>query len=78
MKTIEERVDKFIGHPQEIGEDLSFTMARNAYIQGAKEQRKIDIQKTLEYFEIALQCGVHPCSKDRFIMEYKQFMENKL
>ena len=78
MKSIKERADEFIGHPQEIGEDLSFAMARNAYIQGAKEQRKIDMQKTLEYLEIALQCGVHSCNKDRFIMEYKQFMENKL
>ena len=78
MKSIKGRADKFIGHPQKIGEDLSFAMVRNAYIQGAKEQRKIDMQKTLEYLEIVLQCGVYPCSKDRFIMKYKQFMENKL
>ena len=56
-ETIKERADKFIGHPQEIGEDLSFTMARNAYIQGAKEQRKIDIQKTLQRGEIVLHCN---------------------
>ena len=53
MKTIEEKADEYIGHPQEIGEDLSITMSRNAYIQGATEQREIGINKAKTAFESA-------------------------
>lgn len=55
MKTTEERADEYVGHPQEIGEDLSVTMTREAYIQGAKEQKQIDIDKAKSAFESV--CG---------------------
>ena len=45
MKTIEERADEFIGHPREVDEGLTTKMARDVYIQGAKDQRDIDIEK---------------------------------
>lgn len=33
------------------------------------------MDKALNYLEVALQCGVHPCSKTSFIMEFKQTMQ---
>ena len=42
MKTIEERADAYVGHPEEIDEFTSETIKRNAYIRGAKEQKAID------------------------------------
>lgn len=51
MNTIEERADAYVGHPREIGEDISFAMSRKAYIQGAEEQRKIDIEKACEWLK---------------------------
>ena len=43
MKTIEERADTYVGHPEEIDEFTSATIKREAYIRGAKEQKAIDI-----------------------------------
>lgn len=45
MKTIEERADAYVGHPEEIDEFTSATIKRDAYIRGAKEQKAIDIDK---------------------------------
>lgn len=45
IKTIEERADVYVGHPFEIDEFSSATAKRQAFIDGAKEQRKIDIDK---------------------------------
>ena len=42
MKTIEERADAYVGHPEEIDEFTSATIKRDAYIRGAKEQKVID------------------------------------
>lgn len=75
MKTIEERADAYVGHSEEIDEFSSATIKRHAYIDGAKEQRKIDTDKALKYLEEALQCGVHPCSKESFIIGFKKAME---
>jgi hypothetical protein len=43
MKTIEERADAYVGHPEEIDEFTSATIKRDAYIRGAKEQKAIDV-----------------------------------
>lgn len=43
MKSIEERADAYVGHPEEIDEFTSETIKRKAYIAGAKEQKAIDI-----------------------------------
>ena len=45
MKTIEERADAYVGHPEEIDEFTSATIKRDAYIRGAKEQKAIDDEK---------------------------------
>lgn len=43
MKTIEERADAYVGHPFEIDEFSSASAKRQAFIDGAKEQKGIDI-----------------------------------
>ena len=48
MKTIEERADAYVGHPEEIDEFTSETIKRNAYIRGAKEQKAIDEEVRLK------------------------------
>lgn len=42
MKTIEERADAYVGHHFEIDEFSSTTAKRQAFIDGAKEQKAID------------------------------------
>lgn len=51
MKTIEERADDYVGHPEEIDEFSSATIKRQAFIDGAKEQKKIDIDKACEWLK---------------------------
>ena len=48
MKTIEERADAYVGHPEEIDEFTSETIKRDAYIRGAKEQKAIDEEVRLK------------------------------
>ena len=48
MKTIEERADAYVGHPEEIDEFASETIKRAAYILGAKEQKAIDEEVRLK------------------------------
>ena len=48
MKTIEERADAYVGHPEEIDEFSSETIKRDAYIRGAKEQKAIDEEVRLK------------------------------
>ena len=48
MKTIEERADAYVGHPEEIDEFSSATIKREAYIRGAKEQKAIDEEVRLK------------------------------
>ena len=48
MKTIEERADAYVGHPEEIDEFASETIKRAAYIRGAKEQKAIDEEVRLK------------------------------
>ena len=50
IKTIEERADAYVGHHFEIDEFSSTTAKRQAFIDGAKEQRKIDIDKACQWF----------------------------
>ena len=48
MKTIEERADAYVGHPEEVDEFTSATIKRAAYIRGAKEQKAIDEEVRLK------------------------------
>ena len=51
MKTIEERADAYVGHPEEIDEFTSETIKRDAYIRGAKEQKAIDDEMLLKKWD---------------------------
>ena len=51
MKTIEERADAYVGHPEEIDEFTSATIKRDAYIRGAKEQKAIDDEMLLKKWD---------------------------
>ena len=48
MKSIEERADAYVGHPEEIDEFTTETIKRHAYIRGAKEQKAIDEEVRLK------------------------------
>ena len=48
MKSIEERADAYVGHPEEFDEFSSETIKRDAYIRGAKEQKAIDEEVRLK------------------------------
>lgn len=51
MKSIEERADDYVGHPEEIDEFTSATIKRDAYIRGAKEQKAIDDEMLLKKWD---------------------------
>ena len=51
MKTIEERADAYVGHPEGIDEFTSATIKRDAYIRGAKEQKAIDDEMLLKKWD---------------------------
>ena len=51
MKSIEERADAYVGHPEEIDEFTSATIKRDAYIRGAKEQKDIDEEVRLKKWD---------------------------
>ena len=42
MKTIEQRADDYVGHPEDIDEFSSAAIKRQAFIEGARAQRSID------------------------------------
>ena len=72
MKTIEERAIQ----ASEGYDDQAYSAGLYmGYKEGAEEQKRIDIKKALKYFEEALQCGVHPCGKESFIIGFKKAME---
>ena len=48
-KDIIKRANAYVGHPYEIDESCSVTKARDAYIDGATEQKAIDIDKACEW-----------------------------
>lgn len=48
MKTIEERADAYVRHPEEIDEFTTETIKRDAYIRGAKDQKAIDYEMRLK------------------------------
>lgn len=79
MKTIEEINKIALYHPNEWQQ--GYGIWQSGFIEGekigAEERRKIDMDKALEYLEVALQCGVHPCNKESFIMGFKKVMEEE-
>lgn len=49
MKTIQQRADEYVGHPEEIDEFSSASIKRQAFIDGAKAQKQIDIEKACDW-----------------------------
>lgn len=47
-KDIIKRANAYVGHPYEIDESCSVTKARDAYIDGATEQKAIDFERWLK------------------------------
>ena len=82
MKTIEERAKEYAKSKGDISLNKIYNQClglaniyEEAYIAGAKEWKEIYMNKAFKYFEEALQCGVHPCSKESFIMGFKKVIE---
>lgn len=69
MKTIEERADAYVGHPFEIDEFTSASIKRQAFIDGAKEQRRIDIDRAREWLK------AHNVLTDTSLEEFTKAME---
>lgn len=79
MKTIEERANDYaetrcIDVESELHKRLFIDAFSSSYIQGAKEQLQIDINKSCEWLKAATQCGVHPCSSDNFVKDFRKAM----
>ena len=49
--------------------------AMKAYIDGATEQKAIDIDKACEWLKERVQCGVHPQNAYGFAEEFRKAME---
>lgn len=83
MKTIEERAKEYAKSRGDISLSKVYNQClaniyEEAYIAGAKEWKEIYMNKAFKYFEEALQCGVHPCSKNSFIMGFQKAMEEQV
>lgn len=79
MKTIEERANDYaetrcIDVESELHKRFFIDAFSSSYIQGANEQQKIDIDKACEWLKIAIQCGVHPCSSNSFVEDFRKAM----
>lgn len=48
---IKQQADIYIGHPQDLGEDIGITKMRNAYIEGAKWADKTMIEKACKWLK---------------------------
>lgn len=80
MKTIQQRADDYVGHPEEMDEFSSATIKRQAFIDGARAQRSIDN----EYFRhkikkaiLWLKCRSEFPFSESMLDSFEQFMEDK-
>ena len=69
MKTIEERAKEYCKNQWDA------PTAMTAYMDGATEQKAIDIDKACKWLEERVQCGVHPQSAYGFAEEFRKAME---
>lgn len=72
MTEVEEKALK--AYPDDMGtlDNVKYIL-RTGFIKGYQQA----VKDAIEWLEIALQAGVHPCSGGRLVMEFKQFMEGK-
>lgn len=81
MKTIEERAKEYA--PDAFDPDYILPVreghfvkkVRSAYIAGATDQKKIDINKACDWLKERVQCGVHPQRAYGFAEEFRKAME---
>ena len=69
MKTIEERAKEYCKNQWDA------PTAMTAYMDGATEQKAIDIDKAGEWLEERVQCSVHPQRAYGFAEEFRKAME---
>lgn len=81
MKTIQQRADDYVGHPEEIDEFSYATIKRQAFIDGARAQRCI----ANEYFRqkikkaiLWLKCRSEFPFSESMLDSFGQFMEDKI
>ena len=65
---IKKQADIYIGHSQDLGEDIGITNTRNAFIEGAKWADKIMVERVLtfvfEHFYDHPHVNGHICTDD--------------
>lgn len=76
MKTIEERA-KREGIISQHRADYAYDKksVEFGYIQGAYDQKEVDIDKAYEWLKERVQCGVHPQRAYGFAEEFRKAME---
>lgn len=80
MKTIQQRADDYIGHPEEIDEFSYATIKRQAFIEGARAQRSIDneyFRQKIKKAILWLKCRSEFPFSDSMLDSFEQFMEDK-
>lgn len=81
MKTIEQRADDYVGHPEEMDELSSAIIKRHAFIEGARAQRSIDneyFRQKIKKAILWLKCRSEFPFSDSMLDSFEQFMEDKI
>lgn len=81
MKTIQQRADDYVGHPEEIDESSSAAIKRQAFIDGARAQRCIDneyFRQKIKKAILWLKCRSEFPFSDSMLDSFGQFMEDKI
>ena len=81
MKTIQQRADDYVGHPEEIDEFSSATIKRQAFIDGARAQRSIDneyFRQKIKKAILWLKCRSEFPFSESMLDSFEQFMDNKI
>ena len=81
MKTIQQRADDYVGHPEEIDEFSSASIKRQAFIDGARAQRSIDneyFRQKIKKAILWLKCRSELPFSDSMLDSFEQFTEDKI
>ena len=71
---IKQQADTYIGHPQDLGEDISITNMRNAFITAAKWADKTMIEKACTWL-LCQEEMIGISFENDFIERFKKAME---
>ena len=80
MKTIKQRADEYVSHPEEMDEFSYATIKRQAFIEGARAQRSIDneyFRQKIKKAILWLKCRSEFPFSDSMLDSFGQFMEDK-